>query len=127
VINYSKRYTFAVVEVGVAYESDLERVTTALEDAGRRLAASCSDVLEPTVVKGLIDFGESELRFRTVTRVRPGTHLAVQNQLRRIIKGLFDERQVEIPYPKRVLVVKNETGEHGPLGPDGVLPPMDVD
>jgi small conductance mechanosensitive channel len=84
-------------------------------------------VLEPTVVKGLIDFGESELRFRTVTRVRPGTHLAVQNQLRPIIKVLFDERQVEIPYPKRVLVVKNETGEHGPLGPDGVLPPMDVD
>jgi small-conductance mechanosensitive channel len=127
VINYSKRYTFAVVEVGVAYESDLERVTQALEDAGRQLAASCSDVLEPTVVKGLIDFGESELRFRTVTRVRPGTHLAVQNQLRPIIKVLFDERQVEIPYPKRVLVVKNETGEHGPLGPDGVLPPMDVD
>lgn len=127
VINYSKRYTFAVVEVGVAYESDLERVTGALEEAGRQLAANCSDVLEPTVVMGLIDFGESELRFRTVTRVRPGTHLAVQNQLRPIIKRLFDERQVEIPYPKRVLVVRNESGGDGPLGPDGVLPPMDVD
>jgi moderate conductance mechanosensitive channel len=127
VVNYSKRYTFAVVEVGVAYESDLDKVTTALLDAGRELAAVNPNVLEPTVVKGLIDFGESELRFRTVTRVRPGAHLAVQNQLRERIKAIFDQREIEIPYPKRVLVVKNESPGGGPMGPDVTLHPMDAD
>jgi small conductance mechanosensitive channel len=127
VVNYSKRYTYAVVEVGVAYESDLSQVTAALLDAGRELAAANADVLEPTVVKGLIDFGESELRFRTVTRVRPGAHLAVQNQLRQRIKDIFDQREIEIPYPKRVLVVKNEGGGVGPLGPEATLHPMDAD
>jgi len=107
VINYSKNYTHAVVEVGVAYESDLDKVLSVLEAVGERLHESREDVLEPTMIKGLDAFGESEMVVRTVTKVKPGRHLQVERHLRKILKEAFDEHGIEIPYARRVLIMKN--------------------
>lgn len=107
-VNYSKEYTNAVVEVGVAYESDLNKVFDVLKATGERLHAENDMVLEATSVKGLDDFGESELLLRTVTRVKPGCHLQVERDLRKRIKDAFDENEIEIPYARRVLIIRNE-------------------
>jgi len=107
-INYSKDYTNAVVEVGVAYESDLNKVFDVLRTIGEQLYAENDLVLEATSVKGLDNFGESELLMRTVTRVKPGCHLEVERDLRKRIKDAFDENDIEIPYARRVLVMQNE-------------------
>lgn len=61
IVNYSKKYIYAVVEVGVAYESNLERVCEVLEDVGKQLKERDKDVLEPTRVDGSEKFGESDL------------------------------------------------------------------
>ncbi len=109
-INYSKEYTFAMVEVGVAYESDLDKVFPALEEAGKRIAESSGDVLAPTVVQGVENFGESELTMRTVTKVKPGRHRQIQRDLRKVIKEVFNERGIEIPYARRVIIPRPEDG-----------------
>jgi moderate conductance mechanosensitive channel len=108
VVNFSKSYVYAVVEVGVAYESDLDTVNAAFARAGERISEESPDVTEPTEVLGLADFGESELRFRTITKVKPGQHLPVERALRRIIKEEFDRYGVEIPYARRVVIMKEE-------------------
>lgn len=102
-INYSKEYTFAVVHVGVAYHSDLEKVYRVLREVGERFAEEHPDVVAPTEVAGLEDFGSSELLVRTVTRVRPGRHLQATRDLRTRIKVAFDHNDIEIPFPQRVL------------------------
>jgi len=107
-VNYSKEYTNAVVEVGVAYESDLNKVFDVLKTTGERLNVENDMVLEATSVKGLDNFGESELLMRTVTRVKPGCHLHVERDLRKRIKDAFDENDIEIPYARRVLIMRNE-------------------
>ncbi len=84
--------------------------------AGRRLAAEDQNFIEPTVVKGLQDFGESELTYRTLTKVKPGKHLQTGRNLRRLIKDAFDERRIEIPNARRVLIVQNENGK--PVAPE---------
>lgn len=109
-MNYSKDYTRAVVEVGVAYESDLNRVFHVLEEVGRELKEKNSDVVEATAVKGLQNFGESELLIRTITTVKPGEHRQVQRDLRKMIKEAFDREGIEIPYARRVLILKDEEG-----------------
>ncbi|BCR03769.1 hypothetical protein DESUT3_08380 [Desulfuromonas versatilis] len=111
VINYSKDYTHAVVEVGVAYESDLDRVYRVLAETGQRLMAENEFVLSPTEVKGLKEFGESELLIRTVTRVKPGHHRDVAFQLRKMIKEDFDRAGIEIPFARRVLIFRNEASQ----------------
>lgn len=107
-IHYSKDYTNAVVEVGVAYESDLNKVFDVLKKTGEQLKAENDMVLEPTAVKGLDNFGESDMVIRTVTRVKPGCHLPVERDLRKRIKDAFDANDIEIPYARRVLITKNE-------------------
>ena len=107
VTNYSKVYTMAVVEVGVAYESDLDHVFTALETVGPKVAAQCDDVLQPLAVDGLENFGESELLVRTETKVKPGKHRDVERLTRKAIKEAFDQFGVEIPYARRVVLMKS--------------------
>ena len=108
IVHYSKGFTNAVVEVGVAYESDLNKVLAVLKSTGEMLHAENDMVLEPTSVKGLDEFGESELLLRTVTRVKPGCHLQVERDLRKRIKDAFDAADIEIPYARRVLIIRNE-------------------
>ena len=106
--NYSKGYTFAVVEVGVAYESDLKHVFNVLSSLGKQIKENNSSVLEEMIVQGIKEFGESELLIRTVTKVRPGHHFSVAYELRNMIKDEFEKEGIEIPFARRVLIFKNQ-------------------
>ncbi|MEB3226017.1 MAG: mechanosensitive ion channel family protein [Synechococcus sp.] len=109
IINYSKDYVYAVVYVGVDYDSDLDQVYRVLTDVGQQIKTLHPDVLEPTRIDGLDNFAESELTIRTATKVKPGKHLPVQRLLRKLIKEAFDREHIEIPFARRVLIWKNET------------------
>lgn len=108
IVNYSKEYTFAVVEVGVGYGSDLNQVYRLLQEIGETLKETNSNVLNATDVRGLESFGESELVIRTLTKVKPGTHRTVARDLRKRIKDVFDREGIEIPFPQRVLTFNNQ-------------------
>ena len=71
-------------------------------------------VLEATSVKGLDNFGESDLVIRTITRVKPGCHLPVERDLRKRIKDAFDQHGIEIPYARRVLITKTDNEPNQP-------------
>ncbi len=111
VINYSKGYTNAIVEVGVAYDSNLDQVYAVLAKAGEELMANNPDVLEAPRVQGVDDFGESEMTIRTVTRVKPGRHRGVAREFRKLIKEAFDREGIEIPFARRVVIFENAPPE----------------
>lgn len=95
IINYSKQYTYAKVEVPVPDHANLERMYQMIEDVGQQLQANFADVLEPTYVDGLENFGEDNLLLRTLTKVKPGKHLYVQRLLRKMLKHAFDREIVK--------------------------------
>jgi small conductance mechanosensitive channel len=97
VVNYSKGYVNAVVDLKVPAGTDLESVFRAMHEAGRRLRQSHKEVLEDTQVHGVIDLGSSDMTIRAVTKVQPGTHGTMQNEYRRLLKQIFDQNQ---PTPK---------------------------
>ena len=117
IVNFSKRYTYAEVEVGVAYDTDLDQVYRVLDEVGRQIREDHEDVLEGMKVLGLENFGESELLLRTITRVKPGRHLQVARDLRKLIKEAFDREGIEIPFARRVLIFKPEEGKDAPAVP----------
>ncbi len=57
-------------------------------------------------VQGVMSLGESSVNARVVVRVRPGEQFAAERNLRRLIKERFDQRGVEIPFPRRTVYVK---------------------
>jgi small conductance mechanosensitive channel len=91
VINYSKGYVNAVVDVKVPAGTDLESVFRAMHEAGRRLRQTRKEVLEDTQIHGLIDLGTSDMTVRAVTKVQPGAHGIMQNEYRRLLKQVFDQ------------------------------------
>jgi small conductance mechanosensitive channel len=94
VVNYSKGYVNAVVDLRVPTGTDLEKVFRAMTEAGRHLRQARKEVLADTVVQGLVDLGTSDMTVRAVTRVKPGTHIPMQNEYRRMLKMALDQPAV---------------------------------
>lgn len=91
VINFSKGYVNAVVDIKVPTSANLEAVMRDMTEAGRRLKQRRREVMEETVIKGLVDLTPADMTIRAVTKVQPGTHLTLQQEYRRILKEVFDE------------------------------------
>jgi small conductance mechanosensitive channel len=96
VINYSKKYTFAVVEVGVRQDADLDQVSSLLQEAGAALHRDNVEVLEATQVQGVERFTADGLVIRTVTRVKPGRHQQVARIYRQLVKEKFDQAGLKL-------------------------------
>ena len=116
VSNLTRGWSRAVVEVGVAYDTDLDRALEVLRDEGRQLAADEAWRIqldgEPEVL-GVEGLGENALTLRLVARTRPGQQWAVARELRRRIKLRFDREDIEIPFPQRTMHVRMD-GERKP-------------
>jgi small conductance mechanosensitive channel len=107
VANRSKDWARAVVDIGVGYREDHEKVRSALEtvareakadeDLGRKLYA------EPEIL-GVEMLGEYEVVWRLTADTKPGRQFDVARQLRERIKVVFDEQKIELPFPHRVMV-----------------------
>jgi moderate conductance mechanosensitive channel len=101
VVNASRGYSNALVEVRFPADADLGGVLEAMREAGRRLRREHPDVvLADTDVQGLADLTPAEMTVRAVTRVRPGTHGAVANEYRRLLREVLDERRL-LAQPRR--------------------------
>ncbi|MCP5365505.1 MAG: mechanosensitive ion channel family protein [Hyphomicrobiales bacterium] len=93
------------VRVGVAYGSD----TTMVRDTLMSCAESHPDVLNwPRPYVLFLDFGDSSLDFAVRAYVRDvERRLTVGSDLRFAIDQAFRERNIEIPFPQRVVHMEN--------------------
>lgn len=103
VINYSRGWTMAVVDMSVAYESDLRKALEVIAEVSARLPAQMPDqVIDTPQVMGIEAIDESCLRIRIETKVAPGCHFEAKRVLHRLLVDGFRDNDLEIPYPKSV-------------------------
>lgn len=106
VSNLAKEWSRAVVNVGVDYKEDLDRVVSVLNTVGRELSQDPvfgQGILEPPQVLGVENFGDSQITLRIVTKTRPLKQWETARELRKRIKAAFDREGIEIPFPHRVV------------------------
>jgi moderate conductance mechanosensitive channel len=99
VSNLAKEWSRAVVNVGVAYKEDLDRVVSVLNTVGQELSRDPifgQGILEPPQVLGVENFGESQVTLRIVTKTRPLKQWETARELRRRIKAAFDNEGIEV-------------------------------
>jgi moderate conductance mechanosensitive channel len=102
VSNMTKGWSRAVLEIGVAYKEDVDRVMDVLRDVGAQLAADPdwgALLLEEPQVPGVENFAESGVVVRIVAKTLPLKQWDVARELRRRIKKRFDAERIEIPFP----------------------------
>jgi small-conductance mechanosensitive channel len=88
------------IPVGVAYDSDIKEVMTALQ-AAADANPHCLDEPAPLIV--FDSFGDSSMNFVFGPWVEKTEFLMLKNSIMKDIKEQFDARGIEIPFPQRVL------------------------
>jgi small conductance mechanosensitive channel len=95
--NRTKDYSYAVVDVGIAYREDPDSVIVLLREIGAKLEedpAFRGSVLEPVEVIGIEALGDARITIRTRIKTVPLRQWDVARDFRRRIKKTFDERGI---------------------------------
>jgi moderate conductance mechanosensitive channel len=97
VTNFSKANSLAVMDIGVSYHEDLDRVFDVIRFVMEQAKADLPDIIGEPQILGVQQFTASEIVIRATVECKPTTHYAVQRELNRRIKKAFDEQGIEIP------------------------------
>ena len=108
VTNYSRENSAAVVEVNLAYENDIDKAIAIMEKVSREYAAENPDIVEEPKVFGITAMDHVGITLRLVARTLPLKHWGVERELRKVIKKAFDENNIQISYPRFVILDKEE-------------------
>ncbi len=111
--NKSQLWSVAVVDVDVAYDSDLARARELLHRAAQEVCERPefeARVHEPPMVLGVEALAADGITLRLTVRVDPGSQWELQRAIREHVKQTFDDEGVEIPFPQRTIWMRVEPG-----------------
>ena len=106
VSNLTRAFSRAVLEIGVAYKEDVDRVIEVMRAIGRELEDDPEWkplLVEEIQVPGIESFGDSAVNIRMIATTVPLKQWDVARELRLRIKRRFDAEDIEIPFPHRTL------------------------
>lgn len=105
--NKSRGWARAIIDVGVAYGEDVERVRGVLEELFEELRGEeeLQEVfLDGPKVLGVERLGEYDVVLRVVAETAPSARIKLERELRSRIKQRFDERGIKSPSPRQVVI-----------------------
>ncbi|MGB3397206.1 MAG: mechanosensitive ion channel family protein [Nitrospira sp.] len=104
--NMSKDWSAFVLDMGVAYKEDTDRVVTVMQAVGEELRHDQELgplMIEPIEVVGIENFADSAVTIRARIKTKPLEQWKVGREYRRRIKKAFDAQGIEIPFPHQTL------------------------
>jgi moderate conductance mechanosensitive channel len=107
--NKSKDFSFYVIDIGVGYDDDTDRIVDVVRQVGQDLMqdpAFAPSILEPLEVVGVDAFKASEVTLRFRIKTLPLRQWHVGRELRRRIKKAFDAHGIHIPGPQMTVTLK---------------------
>jgi small conductance mechanosensitive channel len=113
--NMTKEWSRALVDIGVAYEEDMDRALGILEEAAAAFAqdpVSGPVLLAPPQVLGPLSLGDWAFTVRFLVKTQPGKQWAVARELRKHILAICEQEAISLPYPRQEVWVRD-------LAPDG--------
>lgn len=108
VTNHNRGNMRAMVDISVAYEEDPDMVRRVLDEVAAEMEGSIPTIVEGPRALGIVDLTDAAVVFRVWAKTLPMEQWAVEREMRRRIKLAFDLQNIEIPYPRRVVISKNK-------------------
>lgn len=106
VINFTKEWSRALFEVGIAYKENVDRVIGVIKDLGKEMRKDPHFgrlILEDLEMLGVDGFGDSSVNLKFFIKTLPIRQWEVAREFRRRLKNRFDELNIEIPFPHRTI------------------------
>jgi moderate conductance mechanosensitive channel len=106
IANHSRGNMRALVDIGIAYEENIDQAVKVLQDACERVKENNENIVEGPNVLGVHALGSSDVVIRIISKTRNGEQWAVERELRQALKEALEANDIEIPYPHQVNVEK---------------------
>jgi small-conductance mechanosensitive channel len=104
--NMTKEWSAFVLDMGVAYKENTDRVADIMQRVGEELRQDPGfrdKFIEPIEIIGVDNFADSAVVLRIRIKTKPLDQWNVGREYRRRLKKAFDDEGVEIPFPHRSL------------------------
>lgn len=104
--NLSKYFARVNLNIGISYNSDLEKVIKVVNKVGSELAEDKDwkeMVIKPPQFLRVDDFADSAIIIKILGETKPIKQWDVAGELRKRLKIAFDKNNIEIPFPQRVI------------------------
>jgi len=105
VSNFMREFAYHIAAIGVAYREDIGEVKEAMHDAFEELRGTehGESLIGDLEMQGVTEFADSAVTVRARIKTRPGQQWAVGRAYNEIVKRVFDDRGIEIPFPHRTI------------------------
>jgi moderate conductance mechanosensitive channel len=114
VSNMSLTFAYAVIDAGVAYGEDVDRVVGVMRSVGTELRADpafAERILEDLEIAGVEQWADSAVVIRCRFKVAPLEQWNVRREYLKRLKAAFDRDGIEIPFPHRKLIIPASTAQ----------------
>ncbi|WP_442597254.1 mechanosensitive ion channel family protein [Neobacillus sp. D3-1R] len=108
VTNFSLNNSMAVLDISIAYESDIVRAEEVIQQFLETLPEKYEDIVSPPQLLGIQMLGPSDVILRIAAETKPMRHFGITRMLRKDLKLLLDEHGIEIPFPRMVMYSRQE-------------------
>lgn len=109
--NSSQLWSRALLDVEVAYDTDLALAREVIQRVGDSLwndpEWGGDELMERPEIWGVQELGASAVALRLVVKTEPSQQWAVERELRLRLKLAFDEEGIEIPFPQQTVWHRN--------------------
>ena len=106
VTNYMRDFGYFVCDMGVAYRENVDEVRQAMLDAFEELRSDdeqSQKILADLEWFGVNSFGDSAVVCRARIKCIPGAQWGVGRAYNGVLKRVFDDRNIEIPFPHQTI------------------------
>ncbi len=119
--NRTRDWSRVLVDLGVAYEEDLDRALRILEESAEAFAEDSGlapYLLEPPAVLGVASLGDSAAQVRVAVKTQPGKQWEVGRQLRKFLLAACEREGISLPYPRQEVWLHPLGEERAPVSGD---------
>ncbi|HNR69233.1 MAG TPA: mechanosensitive ion channel family protein [bacterium] len=122
VTNSTKNFSRHVFDLSIAYRENVDEVIELIKQVDESMRNDPDfreDILQPAEILGLEQLANSAQVVKGFIPTRPGQQWRVGREFNRRIKKIFDENNIEIPFPHLTLYMGQDK--------DGSAPPLFVE
>lgn len=115
--NWTKDFSFYVMDIGVAYKENTDEVIKYLKEVDEDLRADedfSAKILEPLEILGVDAFADSAVIIKARIKTLPIQQWSVGREFNRRMKFKFDEMGIEIPFPHQTIFFGEEKDGSAP-------------
>ena len=100
----------AVIDVGISYNSSMDKAIELIEQIGAEMKADTElgDKIRDISILGIERLGGSSVDIRVLLKTDPLQQWSIARKFRYLVKKTFDKEGVEIPFPHQTVYLRTE-------------------